>query len=149
ARVRRDPAVRSLCMQKKSFPLTREMLVVAALVPGMDQPTRNVAHRDTLLTRRTLEPGGNVWIELYPQENFSGCLHGGNYKTRLNIGQQQMLRRVSCRWCCGLSYRVKRDAAQDYRNPRNRCRGIAGDGLSGSHSSYYLDDPRRVRAEHR
>jgi hypothetical protein len=68
--------------------------MIAPVVPGMDQTPRNVAHRDPLLTRRPLEPGGNVWIELYPQVNFSGCLHGGNYKTRVNIVQQQMLSRV-------------------------------------------------------
>ncbi len=89
------------------------MLVVSPLVPGMDQPPRDVAHCDALLARSTLEPGDNVWIKLQPHENFPGCFHGANYNTRLNIVQQQMLIRVSCRWGCGLSDCVKRDAAQD------------------------------------
>ena len=56
------------------------MLVIAPLVPGMDQPPRNVAHGNPLLTRRTLEPGGDVWIELYTQENLFGCFHGAIVK---------------------------------------------------------------------
>jgi hypothetical protein len=92
------------------------MLVIAPGIPGVNKPTRDVAHRDALLARSTLEPLDNVWIELDAHENLFCCSHGGNYKTRLNIGQHQMLIRVSCRWCCGLSGFVKRDAAQDWKS---------------------------------
>ena len=56
------------------------MLVVAALVTGVNKPPSNMAHRDALLARSTLEPGGDVWIELYTQENLFGCFHGAIIK---------------------------------------------------------------------
>jgi hypothetical protein len=46
-----------------------------------------------------------------------------------------MLSRVSCSLGCGLSDCVKRDAAQEYGNPRNRCREIAVDGSLHSPSA--------------
>ena len=52
------------------------MLVVAPVVTGIDKPSANVAHRDALLARSTLEPGGDVWIELDAHENLFGCFHG-------------------------------------------------------------------------